>query len=147
MITQGFQGGHERVKLHDQKLLFARALQIFMPGTPLVWYLDLFAGANDYPAADTGGHKEINRSNLSAEEIRNRLTLPIVQSQLLLLKLRNNFPAFEPGEEISLKSTNRDLEIQWASKQHRARIMVDVTNCVFRIETTNDCKSWNSFSV
>lgn len=31
----------------DRKMLLARALQLFMPGKPQVWYLDLFAGRND----------------------------------------------------------------------------------------------------
>ena len=43
----------------EQKLLLARAIQMFMPGIPQVWYLDLFAGKNNYPASDkagSGGH-------------------------------------------------------------------------------------------
>ena len=51
----------------ESKLRLARAIQMFMPGIPQVWYLDLFAGKNDYVAADkggTGGHKEINRTTL-----------------------------------------------------------------------------------
>lgn len=28
----------------EQKLLLARAIQLFMPGIPQVWYLDIFAG-------------------------------------------------------------------------------------------------------
>jgi sucrose phosphorylase len=50
----------------ERKLRLARAIQLFMPGIPQIWYLDLFAGRNDYAAADLGGpagHKEINRSN------------------------------------------------------------------------------------
>ncbi|MFR5116118.1 MAG: hypothetical protein ACLTDV_03160 [Eubacterium sp.] len=49
---------------NEQALLLARALQIFMPGKPRVWYLDLFAGKNDHEAvkeAGEGGHK-INRT-------------------------------------------------------------------------------------
>mgnify|MGYP000497196719 FL=1 len=56
----------------DKKMLMARALQMFMPGKPQVWYLDLFAGKNDHEAvkrAGAGGHKEINRTNLSAAQI------------------------------------------------------------------------------
>ena len=37
------------------KELLARAIQLFTPGIPQVWYLDLFAGRNDYAAADRGG--------------------------------------------------------------------------------------------
>lgn len=31
----------------ENKLLMARAIQLFMPGKPQIWYLDLFAGKND----------------------------------------------------------------------------------------------------
>jgi sucrose phosphorylase len=60
----------------EDKLRLARAIQLFMPGIPQVLYLDLFAGKNDYLAADRGGaagHKEINRTNLSLEAIETGL--------------------------------------------------------------------------
>ena len=56
----------------DAKMLLARALQLFMPGKPQIWYLDLFAGKNDHEAvkrAGAGGHKEINRTNLTTEQM------------------------------------------------------------------------------
>ena len=56
----------------ERKLRLARAIQMFMPGIPQVWYLDLFAGKNDYAAADkgaAGGHKEINRTTLDNSDI------------------------------------------------------------------------------
>ena len=43
----------------DRKMLLARAIQMFMPGKPQVWYLDLFLGKNDHEAvkrAGVGGH-------------------------------------------------------------------------------------------
>ena len=46
-----------------------------MPGIPQIWYLDIFAGKNDYAAADAGGdggHKEINRTTLSLQDIEDR---------------------------------------------------------------------------
>ena len=72
----------------EQKLRLARAIQLFMPGIPQVWYLDLFAGKNDYAAADnggTGGHKEINRTALTMDDIEQGLGKPIVQDQLQLI--------------------------------------------------------------
>ena len=54
-------------------MLMARALQLFMPGKPRVWYLDLFAGINNYDAVKkvgSDGHKEISRTNLSIKQIR-----------------------------------------------------------------------------
>ena len=82
----------------DKKMLFARAVQMFMPGKPQIWYLDLFAGENDYAAverAGAGGHKEINRTNLSNEDMAKMLEKPVVQKQLELLRLRNTNTAYE----------------------------------------------------
>ena len=61
----------------EQKLLLARAIQMFMPGIPQVWYLDLFAGKNNYSAADnggSGGHKEINRTTLTKNELISKIS-------------------------------------------------------------------------
>ena len=82
----------------ERKLLLARAIQLFMPGKPQIWYLDLFAGENDIEAVgigDDASHKEINRTNLSKKDIEYRLTLPVVKKQLELLKMRNSCEAFD----------------------------------------------------
>ncbi|MBT8051751.1 MAG: glycosidase [Gammaproteobacteria bacterium] len=99
----------------EQKLLLARAIQIFTPGIPQVWYLDLFAGKNDYAAADrggTGGHKEINRTTLSLADIENGLQTEVVRQQLQLLKLRNTHPAFSGTLEIHDTPSDR-LHLTW----------------------------------
>jgi sucrose phosphorylase len=65
----------------DKKMLLARAIQMFMLGKPQVWYLDLFAGKNNMEAvkrAGEGGHKEINRTNLSLQEVEDLLGQEIV---------------------------------------------------------------------
>ena len=88
----------------EQKLLLARAIQLFMPGIPQVWYLDLFAGKNNYEAADKGGdagHKEINRTTLTMTDIELGLKTAIVKNQLEIIRLRN---AFE--DRIDIKWTN-----------------------------------------
>lgn len=92
----------------EDKLLLARALQVFMPGTPQVWYLDLFAGSNDYNAADRGGpagHKEINRTNLSLDEVNLCLEKKVVLEQLRMIRLRNISPAF--CGELVIKEVSR----------------------------------------
>jgi sucrose phosphorylase len=99
----------------EQKLLLARALQMFMPGIPQVWYLDLFAGVNDYAAAirgRTAGHKEINRTTLELINIEDGLKQSIVLDQLELIRLRNTSKAFQ-GEMKILKSQPHELHISW----------------------------------
>lgn len=83
----------------ENKLLLSRALQLFMPGIPQIWYLDLFAGKNDHPAVTrhgSSGHKEINRTNLSREEVLAGLDLPVVRDQLKMIRFRGSFAAFHP---------------------------------------------------
>lgn len=89
---------------NSSKLLLARAIQMFMPGKPQIWYLDLFAGKNDHEAvarAGAGGHKEINRTNLSLDDVLTCLEEDVVLKQLDLIRLRNEHPAF--GFEASLR--------------------------------------------
>ncbi len=96
----------------DAKLILARAIQIFMPGKPQVWYLDLLAGKNDYAAvekAGPAGHKEINRTNLTLEQVYKQLEKNVVRQQISLLRFRNSFPAF--GFDAKLKILDSGPEI------------------------------------
>ncbi|MCE5188547.1 MAG: glycosidase [Eubacteriales bacterium] len=124
----------------DRKLLLCRALQLFMPGIPQVWYLDLFAGTNDHEAvrqAGAGGHKEINRTNLTRERVENGLKRAIVQKQLELLRFRNSFPAF--GFEATLKLAQPEecrLEFVWQKDGYAARLNADLEEISFSIRGT-----------
>ena len=103
----------------EKKLLLARALQLFMPGKPQVWYLDLFAGKNDCEAvrrSGEAGHKEINRTNLPKAEIEKRLQWPIVQKQLELLKWRNSCQAFGFEADLQIEQPqNHVLRLIWSN--------------------------------
>jgi sucrose phosphorylase len=119
-----------------QRLLLARAIQLFMPGIPQVWYLDLFAGRNDYAAADAGGaagHKEINRSNLALDEVRARLDEPVVRDQLALIRLRNGSHAFQ-GELSVADTDDQHMELSWRKGADAATLRVDLANAAFEID-------------
>ena len=120
----------------ENKLLLARALQMFMPGKPQVWYLDLLAGTNDYEAmrlAGEGGHKEINRTNLSREEAQRRLSAPAVQKQLELLRLRNTHPAFTEDAKISVNAAGDQLQIKWENHAAQICLLADLAADSFEI--------------
>lgn len=120
----------------DRKMLLARALQLFMPGKPQVWYLDLFAGKNDYKAveeAGAGGHKEINRTNLSLEEIKSKLSLPIVQKQIEMLRFRNQYPAFDLKADITVKASDSYLELIWKNGDYKALLKANLKNMEFEM--------------
>ena len=100
----------------DEKMLLARAIQMFMPGKPQIWYLDLFAGKNDHEAvqrAGESGHKEINRTNLSVDQIAEGLKKDVVQKQLALIRMRNTHKAFSEGAEVTISGEESSLEIRW----------------------------------
>ncbi|RCS28372.1 glycosidase [Polaribacter sp. WD7] len=121
---------------NEQKLLLARAIQLFMPGIPQIWYLDLFAGKNNYAAADKGGtgaHKEINRTTLSKKDIEDGLQKDIVTKQLQLIRLRNTLQAFQ-GTVTFQKSSENKLHITWQDKTSFASLKANLTSYNFSIE-------------
>ena len=101
----------------------ARAIQLFMPGKPQIWYLDLFAGKNDHEAvkrAGASGHKEINRTNLTSDEIKDALKREVVREQIEMIRFRNTCKAFDEGAKISVEEKNGILRITWSKdgKEH-----------------------------
>ena len=124
----------------DKKLLLARAIQLFTPGIPQVWYLDLFAGKNDYEAADrggTGGHKEINRTTLSLEDIESGLKKAVVLDQLALIRLRNTHPAFQGELEIT-ESEPHLLELTWRNEDRWATLKADLLGHSFSVRASGE---------
>ena len=120
----------------DKRMLLARAIQIFMPGKPQVWYLDLFAGKNDHEAvkrAGAGGHKEINRTNLTTKEMEAGLQRNIVLKQLEMLRFRNTFTVFSNESDFSMKCSGSKLFIEWKNKEERAVLKADLSDFNFDI--------------
>ncbi|MBF1259802.1 MAG: glycosidase [Lachnoanaerobaculum sp.] len=120
----------------DKRMLLARAIQIFMPGKPQVWYLDLFAGKNDHEAvkrAGAGGHKEINRTNLTTKEMEVGLQRDIVLKQLEMLRFRHTFPVFSNESDFSMKCSGSKLFMEWKNKEERAVLKADLSDFNFDI--------------
>ncbi len=118
-------------------MLTARAIQMFMPGKPQIWYLDLFAGKNDYEAmkrAGVGGHKEINRSNLSLEDAEALLNEEVVKEQLELLRFRNTCPVFTEDADIKVECNGSLLEICWQNAAGKVALKADLANDTYEIE-------------
>jgi len=132
----------------ERKLRLARAIQMFMPGTPQVWYLDLFAGKNDYAAADnggTGGHKEINRTTLTNSDIEQGLKQTVVRDQLDLLRLRNTSPAFD-GELMVRSTDEHHLYLTWEHQACIATLFADLRDYSFSITHGENASDENVMS-
>ena len=129
----------------ERKLRIARAIQMFMPGIPQVWYLDLFAGKNDYEAADKGGaagHKEINRTTLMNSDIDQGLSRIVVRDQLELMRLRNKSPAFEGELEIHDSERHR-LHLTWSKDGCVATLNADLRGFGFSVtHQGRDCAEY-----
>jgi sucrose phosphorylase len=124
----------------ERKLRLARAIQMFIPGIPQVWYLDLFAGKNDYAAADkggTGGHKEINRTTLSNSDIEQGLRRIVVQEQLQLIKLRNSSKAFYGELELG-NTEEQSLEMTWTNGNSTATLQANLLDFGFTVTHNDD---------
>ena len=129
----------------ERKLRLARAIQMFMPGVPQVWYLDLFAGRNDYAAADKGGaagHKEINRTTLDTSDVEHGLSRIVVRDQLELMRLRNKSPAFYG--ELEIHPSDRDrLHLTWRNRNCVATLNADLRNYGFSVtHQGEDCEEY-----
>ena len=119
----------------EQQLRLARAIQLFMPGIPQVWYLDLFAGKNNYVAADrggAGGHKEINRTELSPSDVEQGLKQQVVLDQLELMRLRNTSPAFDGELEVE-DSDEHLLCLTWKNDGCTASLKADLKDHSFSV--------------
>jgi len=120
---------------NEQKLLLARAIQMFMPGIPQVWYLDVFAGKNNYEAADkagSGGHKEINRTTLSMNDIEKGVKKDVVIGQLKIMRLRNTSKAFDGEIKINDTSKN-EIDILWENGNNFAHLKANFKTYRFSI--------------
>ncbi|HSN11856.1 MAG TPA: sucrose phosphorylase, partial [Propionibacteriaceae bacterium] len=121
----------------DEAMLLARAIQVFTPGKPQVWYLDLFCGRNDHEAvarAGAGGHKEINRTNLTREQVREGLAQPTVRRQLELLRFRNTFGAFGFDATCEVAETPTDeLVVTWRKGDHEAVLRANLATYEFSV--------------
>lgn len=120
----------------DQKLLLARAIQMFVPGIPQIWYLDIFAGKNNYAAADAGGsagHKEINRTTISLDAVNEGLKTDVVQKQLEIIRLRNTALAFSGQVQIDDSDVTK-IDIKWVKDQSVAHLKADLAALSFTIK-------------
>lgn len=132
----------------EQKLLLARVIQMFMPGIPQVWYLDLFAGKNNYEAADNGGsagHKEINRTTLAMHDVEQGLKREVVKNQIDIIRLRNTSNAFSGQVEIN-DTVDIIIDIKWVNGSTIAHLKANLQTKGFTIDhTENGITSTMSF--
>jgi sucrose phosphorylase len=118
----------------DRKYLLARAIQLFLPGTPQIYYVGLLAGTNDMALlARTGVGRDINRHYYTRAEIDEALARPCVQRLFALIRLRNTHAAFDGTFAIG-ESPDDTLDLTWRRGDDAARLTVNVATLEHRLE-------------
>ncbi len=115
--------------------LAARALQLFLPGVPQIYYVGLLGGTNDMALLErTHVGRNINRHYYMRAEIETALASPLVQRLCELIRLRNSHPAFA-GEFELLESPAHALRLRWTAGRERAELAVDFRQPSFAVTT------------
>lgn len=120
----------------DRAYLLARAVQLFTPGIPQVYYVGLLAGSNDMELlARSGVGRDINRHHYTREEIDSDLARPVVGALLDLIRMRNTHPAFGGSFQASGQGSN--LVLRWTNEGASAVLEADLLARSGRITVTD----------
>ena len=131
----------------DDAYIAARAIQLFAPGVPQVYYVGLLAGENDQEAVlRTGDGREVNRHNFSLDEIRAAAGRAIVRRLERLIRIRNSHPAFDGGFEVLPLSDNR-LRLARTLGDQACWLEVDFRSGQSVVEMTNARGARERFSL
>lgn len=131
----------------DDAYIAARAIQLFVPGVPQVYYVGLLAGQNDVEAVDrTGEGREINRHNFTMEEIGVAADKDVVRRLERLIRLRNRHPAFD-GEFRVLDSAESRLRLAWSLGGEKCVLDIDFASNQSSVESLDALGHVERFSV
>lgn len=110
----------------DAAYLLARAIQVFTPGIPQVYYTGALAGSNDEDLLGrTGVGRDINRHHYSAGEVAQELRRPVVRALFALFELRSTHPAFQGAFSFD-EGDAHTLVMRWDSEEGLAELSADL---------------------
>jgi sucrose phosphorylase len=125
----------------DDAYIAARAIQLFAPGVPQIYYAGLLAGRNDDEAVRrTGEGREINRHNYGVAEMEENLRRDVVQRLLRLIRFRNEHPAFDGSFRV-LPGRESELRMAWQKDATTCTLIVDFPACRATIEYSDTAGS------
>lgn len=111
---------------NDDAYIAARAIQLFTPGVPQVYYVGLLAGENDIENVNrTGEGREINRHNFTLEEINEAIQKPVVKRLLELIRFRNEYPAFD-GTFIVEDCCESQIQMKWEKNNFCCKLDINL---------------------
>jgi len=112
---------------NDDAYIAARAIQLFTPGIPQIYYVTLLGGKNDEASVKRSGEgREINRHNFTFDEIDEAVKLPVVQRQIRLIRFRNEYPAFDGV--FSVDNYPDNIVLSWKKENYWCKLEVNLLN-------------------
>lgn len=118
----------------DLRYVLCRAIQLFLPGIPQVYYVGLLAGRNDMALLErTHIGRDINRHCYTRAEIEAALARPVVADLVDLIRLRNTHAAFG-GTFETTPAPDDVLELRWRKGAEFARLHVNLLTAAYRLE-------------
>ncbi|MCB1955414.1 MAG: sucrose phosphorylase [Rhodocyclaceae bacterium] len=117
---------YDALKRDDDAYIAARAIQLFAPGIPQIYYVGLLAGQNDEALMNsTGELRDINRHFYTLDAANIAVAAPVVQRLLALMRLRHTHPAFSGGFELEY-SNDSSVAMGWRHEGHYCRALIDL---------------------
>ena len=122
----------------DLAYLLARAVQLFLPGIPQIYYVGLLAGGNDMTLlAESGVGRDINRHRYAPGEAEAELARPVVRELLALVRKRNECLAFT-GCFRSEPCAGESLALHWTLGDDEARLSVNFRTLDYELSFSVD---------
>ncbi len=116
---------YDALKRNDDAYIVARAIQLFTPGIPQVYYVGLLAGENNIELMEeTGSVRNINRHYFTNEDINKAFKKKVVKRLLRVMEFRNNYPAFNGRFDLHY-SNDSSLIVSWTKNKHSCKLSVD----------------------
>ena len=107
--------------------LVARAVQLFLPGRPQIYYVGLLGGLDDVELfARTLVGRDVNRHVYTAAEVERALGGEVALAQLALIRLRSEHPAFGGTFDYRVLADDA-IELAWTIAGGVARLRVSMT--------------------
>ena len=121
----------------EDAYLLARAVQLFTPGIPQIYYVGLLAGTNDFSCLERGeGGREVNRHNFTEEEIAEKVKTPLIRKLKELMRLRNTCEAFNGSFSVKEGKGPQTLILRWEKDEEFAELEADFETKTFTVRTS-----------
>lgn len=117
----------------DNKYLLARAVQLFAPGIPQVYYVGLLAGRNDLELLErTKTGRDINRHYYPLDEVAKEVERPVVRKLLALLRFRNTCKTFDGSFSVDAFGPG-EIALRWRNDEETVELRADFRTASFDI--------------